>query len=280
MTVELGSTLFQIAFWIYLVATAAYVINLFSKDESAGRAGTWLLVVGLAFHTASLVVRTVAAERPPFLNLYEYMLSFAWGGIVVYLGLEYLTRTRAYGSFAVPLVTGISFLAVRLPIGVNPPMPALESPWRVPHIATAILAYASFAVAVGLSLMYLLREKSGGKDSFWTRRMPSAKTLDQTIYRLISFGFLMQTLLLITGAVWAQKAWGTYWSWDPKETWALITWLIYAAYLHMRTTRGWTGRTSAVVVIFGFVAVIFTLFGVNLLDKLGLLGASMHTYAN
>jgi cytochrome c-type biogenesis protein CcsB len=280
MTVELGSTLFKIAFWIYIGATAAYVVHLLSRRESAGRAGTALLLVGLAFHTASLVVRTIAAERPPFLNLYEYMLSFAWGGIVVYLGLELLTRTRAYGSFAVPLVTGIALLAVRLPIGVNPTMPALESPWRVPHIATAILAYASFAVAVGLAVMYLMREKCEGKDCFWTRRVPSARLLDQTTYRLISFGFMMQTLLLITGAIWAQKAWGKYWSWDPKETWALITWLIYAAYLHMRSAKGWSGRTSAAMVIVGFVAVIFTLFGVNLLDKLGLLGASLHTYAN
>lgn len=279
MTVEVGSTLFKIAFSIYLAATAAYVIHLLSERSAAGRAGSALLLAGLAFHTASLVVRTVAAGRPPFLNLYEYMLSFAWGGVVVYLGLEYLTRTRTYGSFAVPLVTGVSFLALRLPIGVNPTMPALESPWRVPHIATAVLAYASFAVAVGLAVMYLLREKSG-KDSFWTKKVPSAKFLDQTIYRLISFGFLMQTLLLITGAIWAQKAWGTYWSWDPKETWALVTWLIYAAYLHMRTTRGWSGRTSAVVVIIGFGAVIFTLFGVNVLDKLGLLGSSLHTYTN
>ncbi len=279
MTVELGSILFKIAFSIYLAATASYVVHLFTERQAAGKAGTSLLIAGLAFHTASLVVRTVAAERPPFLNLYEYMLSFAWGGVVVYLGLEFLTRTRAYGSFAVPLVTGVSFLAVRLPIGVNPTMPALESPWRVPHIATAVLAYAAFAVAVGLSLMYLVREKSGN-DSFLAKRIPSAKFLDQTTYRLISFGFLMQTLLLITGAIWAQKVWGAYWSWDPKETWALITWLIYAAYLHMRTTRGWTGRTSAVVAIVGFGAVIFTLFGVNLLDKMGLLGSSLHTYTN
>ncbi len=272
MTVELGSMLFKIAFWIYLSAAVFYVANLFSKRNAVGKAGLGLLLIGLAFHTASLVVRTVAAERPPFLNLYEYMLSFAWGGVVVYLGLEFLTKTRALGSFAVPLVAAISFLTVRLPTEVNPTLPALRSAWRVPHIATAVLAYAAFAVAVGLALMYLLREKNEGKESLWMMKMPSAGFLDQTIYRLISFGFLMQTLLLITGALWAQVAWGRYWQWDPKETWALITWLIYAAYLHMRTTKGWKGRKSAIMAIVGFAAVIFTLFGVNWL------GEGLHAY--
>ena len=280
MTVELGSTLFQIAFWIYAAAAVLYAAYLFSKREAAGRAGLIVLLIGFAFHTGSLVVRTVAAERPPFLNMYEYMLSFAWGGVLVYLGLEFLTRTRVYGSFAVPLVACISLLAVRLPTEVNPTMPALRSAWRVPHIATAVLAYSAFAIVAGLALMYLIRERKTRSDSFWASRLPAPDTLDRTAYRLVSFGFLMQTLLLITGALWAQKAWGTYWGWDPKETWALITWLIYASYLHMRFSKGWKGRTSAIVLVVGFGAVIFTLFGVNLLDKLGLLGPSLHTYTN
>lgn len=272
MTVTLGSTLFQIAFWIYLAAAIFYVVHLFDKKRAIGQAGLTLLLIGLAFHTGSLVVRTVAAQRPPFLNLYEYMVSFAWGGVIVYLGLEFLTKTRVFGSFAVPLVAGISFLAIRLPIDVNPTMPALRSAWRVPHIATAILAYSAFAVAVGAAIMYLIREKNEGQASFWATRLPPAASLDQTVYRLISFGFLMQTLLLITGAIWAQKAWGKYWSWDPKETWALITWLIYASFLHMRSTHGWRGRKSAIMTIVGFAAVLFTLYGVNLLGGL-------HAYA-
>lgn len=272
MTVELGSMLFKIAFWIYLAAAVFYVAQLFDKRRAISTIGLALLLIGLAFHTGSLVVRTVAAQRPPFLNLYEYMLSFAWGGVIVYLGLELLTKTRVFGSFAVPLIAGISSLAVRLPTVVNPTMPALKSPWRVPHIASAVLAYAAFAVAAGLAAMYLAREEHERQDSFWATRLPPAEFLNQTIYRLIGFGFLMQTLLLITGAIWAQQAWGRYWGWDPKETWALITWLVYAAYLHMRSMHGWRGRKSAIMTIVGFAAVMFTLFGVNL-------HGGLHAYA-
>jgi cytochrome c-type biogenesis protein CcsB len=139
------------------------------------------------------------------------------------------------------------------------------SAWRVPHIATAILAYSSFALAFSLAIMFLIKEKvDKNNTSAWTTRLPASELLDKMIYRAISFGFLMQTALLITGAIWAQFAWGSYWQWDPKETWALITWLLYAAYLHMRVTRGLRGRKSAVVCIIGFIVTMFTLVGVSL----------------
>lgn len=274
MTVENGVLIFQVVFWIYLLATAFYLGAMFTRKQWMGRVGTTALAIGLAGHTASLVVRTVAAQRPPFLNLYEYVLSLTWGVVVVYLALELLTRNRGFGSFTVPLVMIFAYLATTLPTEVNPTMPALKSGWRIPHIATAILAYASFALAFGLAIMYLLRERTDGNSkSFWATRLPSLQVLDQTVYRTIAFGFMMQTALLITGAVWAQFAWGRYWGWDPKETWALVTWLIYAAYLHTRTTMGWQGRKSAYVAIIGFVATIFTLFGVSLLMH------GLHSYA-
>lgn len=273
MTVELGVNLFQAAFWIYLAAAVCYIGFLITKKDVLGKTGTVLLLLGFLAHTGSLVVRTVAAGRPPFLNLYEYMLSFTWGAVVVYLALERIVKVRTLGSFAVPFIAAFAFLTYRLPTEVNPTMPALRSAWRVPHIATAALAYAAFGIAFVLAIMYLLAEKSEGKERpFWADRIPSLNILDITIYRMITFGFMMQILLLITGAIWAQIAWGSYWSWDPKETWALITWLIYAAYLHIRTTKGWKGRKSAIMAIIGFIAVIFTLFGVNLLGGL-------HSYA-
>lgn len=137
----------------------------------------------------------------------------------------------------------------------------------MPHVATAILAYSAFALAFGMAVMYLIQER------IETARIPALKTLDQVTYRTIAFGFLMQTALIITGAIWAQIAWGRYWGWDPKETWSLITWLIYAAYLHTRVTMGWRGHRSALVAAIGFIAVIFTFIGVSYLLP------GLHSYA-
>lgn len=269
MTVELGTSLFEITLWLYVAATILYVVYLINRSSAVGKAATVLLSVGWLVQTMSLVVRTEAAGRPPFLNLYEYMLSLTWGVVLVYLVIEWRIKSRDLGVFVVPLLTVFALLTARLPTEVNPTMPALRSAWRVPHIATAILAYASFGVAFGVAIMYLIRERIGaGKKSFWAKRLPSLDVLDKLVYRVTAFGFMMQTALLITGAVWAQFAWGRYWGWDPKETWALITWLIYAAYLHTRVTMGWKGRKSAVTIMIGFIAVIFTLFGVNILGGL------------
>ena len=274
MTVETGSAVFKLAFWVYLLSAACYLGYLFSRRERLSRVGTALLSVGLVVHTASLVVRTVVAARPPFMNLYEYVLSLTWGVVLVYLVLERVAKSRAFGAFVVPLVAIFAYLASRLPSEVNPTLPALRSAWRVPHIGSAILAYAAFALAFGLAIMYLARERVSNKGtSFWSTRLPSLDVLDQTIYRTIAFGFMMQTALLITGAIWAQFAWGRYWGWDPKETWSLITWLIYAAYLHTRTTMGWRGHRSALVSVIGFLAVVFTLLGVSYLLP------GLHSYA-
>lgn len=274
MTIELGAALFKAAFFLYLVASVAYIVYLARKSDGLGKASTGLLVAGGLVHAASLVVRTIAAARPPFLNLYEYVLSLSWGFMVVYLFVQWRAKSRELGAFAVPLLALFSYLAVRLPTEVNPTMPALRSAWRVPHISTAIFAYAAFGVAFGLAIMYLIRERIGeDKESFWASRLPPLKTLDRLVYRITAFGFMMQTALLITGAVWAQFAWGRYWGWDPKETWALITWLIFAAYLHTRVTLGWKGKRSAVMIVVGFTAMIFTLFGVNLLGGLHAYGS-------
>jgi len=273
MTVELGATLFKAAFIVYLGATACYVAYLVKENKAVGQAATYILLAGWLLHTGSLVVRTVAAQRPPFLNLYEYALSVTWGAVLVYMVLERITKSKGFGAFSVPLITLFTFLATLLPTEVNPTMPALMSAWRVPHVATAILAYSAFAIAFGMAIMYLIQERSEGKQTFWTTRIPPLKTLDQVIYRMIALGFLMQTALVITGAIWAQFAWGSYWSWDPKETWSLITWLIYAAYLHTRVTMGWRGHKSAIMVAIGFIAMLFTLLGVNLLHP------GLHSYA-
>lgn len=277
MTEQQGLTLFTYAFGFYGLASLVYLFGMVQNQVNVAKLGRAFFLLGLVVHTASLVVITMAIGRPPFLNLYEYMLSFTWAAAVVYAVMEILTKNTAFGAFCVPLIAAFVFFANKLPNAKidDSVMPALRSAWRVPHIGSAILAYGAFTIAFVLAILHLFREnidagkaRAKGKvvgKSFWDSRLPSAALLDQTIYRTIAFGFLMQTLLVIIGAIWAQIAWGGYWSWDPKETWSFITWLIYATYLHTRTTMGWRGRKSAWLAIIGFAAVVFTGLGVSYL---------------
>ena len=145
---------------------------------------------------------------------------------------------------------------------IKPLMPALQSRWLTIHVGSAVIAYGSFAVACGLAIMYLLNRKNMDKaDS----KLPDAEAYDYLSYRIIAFGFLMLTIVIVTGAIWAKYAWSRYWAWDPKETWSLITWLIYSVYLHLRFNRGWKGKSAALFAVIGFVCVIFTFVGVNIL---------------
>lgn len=274
MTVELGVLLFQIASWIYVAAALCYIGYLIAKKDAAGTAGTILLLVGLLFHTGSLVARTVATREPPFLNLYEYTLCMIWSAAVIYLVLQAITKTKVFGSFGVTLiaVAAVSSSYV-FSWAVRPVPPALKSIWRTPHIGSASLAYAAFGLAFCLAIMYLIKARAeANPKSFWGARLPALAALDRTVYRLIAFGFLMETFLILTGALWAQKSWARYWGWDNKETWSLITWLVYAAYLHTRSI-GWKGRKSAVLAIIGFAVAMFTLFGVSILLS------GLHSYA-
>ncbi len=272
--ISVAALLFRISFWLYVVSAVLYLVNLFSRQAHRRSVGRGLLAVGLCSHTASLILRYLSTGHPPFLNLYEYLISFTWAAVVVYLVIEASCKTDIYGAFVIPLICVFALVAYFLPSEEVYVMPALKSAWRVPHIATAVLAYSSFMVAFVLAVLYLTRERAERHtDSFWRSRLPQSDSLDRTMYRVMAFGFLMQTLLIITGAMWAQYAWGRYWGWDPKETWALVTWFIYAAYLHTRVTMGWRGRRSAILAIIGFVAVLFTLFGVSFLLS------GLHSYA-
>ena len=151
---------------------------------------------------------------------------------------------------------------------IQPLIPALKSNWLIAHVALCFFGYAAFAIAFGVSIMYLIRKPETAGNSPLISRLPSLRVLDELNYQLIMFGFLFLSAGIITGAVWANSAWGRYWGWDPKETWSLITWFIYATLLHAKLMRGWHGRRIAFLSILGFFAVLFTYFGVNLLPGL------------
>ena len=156
---------------------------------------------------------------------------------------------------------------------IQPLVPALKSNWLIAHVITCFLGYAGFAIAFAISFMYLFKQRDVEGKSSLLSYFPKPRVLDELTHQMVMFGFLFLSIGIITGAVWANSAWGSYWSWDPKETWSLITWFLYAALVHQRFTAGWRGRPAAIMTIIAFMAVLFTLWGVTYLLS------GIHTYA-
>lgn len=273
MTVDVN--LFYISFVCYTVSMLVYIFTFWKKGGMAASVGRGILLVGFLFQVAGLVVRSVNARFMPVTNMYESLNFFCSAIVLGYLILELKTKNRSYGAFILPVVFLLMAFSSMpsIPKEVLPLIPALQSQWLVWHVLLAFIGEAAFAVAFGASVMYLLRERAS-EGSFAARTFPSAESLDTVSYRAVAIGFPIFTLgALIFGAIWAKYAWGDYWSWDPKETWALITWIVYALYLHARIVYGWKGRVAAWISIIGFLATMFTLFGVNYLLS------GLHSYA-
>lgn len=262
---------FTATFVSYSIAIFLYLLYVVVKHQGAGKLATLITAWGWGINTAAIILRGVNAGRLPLTNGYEFLLAFAWGIAFFYLWFEYRYGFKTAGLFVIPVVwILLAFVAVEMPVSqraITPLMPALKSNWLSVHVATAILSYGAFTLSFGLALMYLLKERLGkraGATGF-IDNLPGIDHLDELSYRFITFGFFLLSLVIVSGAIWAEQAWGSYWSWDPKETWSLITWLIYGACLHARHTYGWRGRRSLVLAVFGFAAVLFTFFGVNYL---------------
>ena len=195
---------------------------------------------------------------------------------LIYLVVERTQRSRAIGAFVLPLAflaMAYASLSPNISDRIQPLIPALKSNWLIAHVMTCFVGYAAFAIAFGISIMYLIKSNSGENPNRLLMRLPDQQMLDELTHQMVLFGFLFLTVGIITGAVWANSAWGRYWGWDPKETWSLITWFVYATLLHARLMRGWRGRRIAYLSIVGFGAVLFTYFGVNLLPGLHSYGA-------
>ncbi len=260
---------FMTAFVLYIASAILSLLSITGIVKKGDKAATFLALAGFIFHTAAMVTRTIGAERLPFSNQYEFALSFSWGIILSYLVLYKIYRFSAIGAFVMPLAILVMGYASLQSRDVRPLMPALQSYWLTFHVGTAILSYGSFALAAGISVIYLIDAKRDDN----SRILSDPEVSDMLSYRVIAFGILMLTIVIISGAIWAQKAWSRYWAWDPKETWSLITWIIYAIYLHLRLRRNWKGKAAAWFAIVGFISVLFTFVGVNILLP------SLHSYA-
>lgn len=267
MNIEANSLIFAASF--YLISTIAIFVYVSSRKAKIAAAANWILILGFILHTVSIGARIAASGRLPFANLYESMTSFAWGIVLVDLVISYTRRNdiKAVSAIVIPVAFLATLYASTLNKAIEPLMPALQSNWLLAHVSVAIAAYGIFTFSFGTALCYL------AKNRWRVSWLPEEKKLDELTYRLIALAFPFLTLVIITGAVWAEQAWGTYWSWDPKETWSLITWLIYLGYLHARLVLGWKGRVAAWFAVTGFLAVIFTYLGVSFLLS------GLHSYA-
>ncbi|MCB0918952.1 MAG: c-type cytochrome biogenesis protein CcsB [Actinobacteria bacterium] len=246
-------------------------------DEPGRRAGNIALSLSwLAFTMlfVAVVARGVWAGRVPWGNMYEFSLTSALAILGVYLGVSTRRDVRWLGIFVIPLVLLTLGLAITvLYTETQQLVPALDSYWLVIHVSMAIVCGGAFLIAGTTAALYLIANRAqrpaGGPLSKLVcavgRRLPEPERLDRLSYRIVAFAFPVWTFAIVAGAIWAESAWGRYWGWDPKETWAFITWVIFAGYLHAQSTAGWKGRKASWLAIIGLVAYIFNYFGVNLL---------------
>jgi cytochrome c-type biogenesis protein CcsB len=276
-----SSGILSVVTFVYGFAAFLYVASWIFKKPEPGRLGTWVVFAGLMGNITGIAMRWMESYKlgyghAPLSNLYESLVFFAGTIAAVYLVIEKKYQNRIIGAFAMPfpfLAMAYASLSPNISDKIQPLLPALKSNWLIAHVVACFIGYAAFAIAFGLSIMYLIKEKDSVGKSPLLERFPKTGVLDELSHQMVMFGFLFLTVGIITGAVWANSAWGRYWGWDPKETWSLITWFIYATLLHARLTRGWHGRRIAYLSVAGFAAVLFTYFGVNLLPGLHSYGA-------
>ena len=247
------------------------------RSELSGRLGLLVTGVGALAHLVALVARGMAADpnRVPWGNMYEFTLA----GTFVVVALFLATTNRWRLSWLGPIVVGFTLVVLLADVlwlyePVAPLTEALESYWLVIHVVSAVIATGAFTLGAITSILYLLKARST-KETGYLARLPELTTLDRISYRMHAFGFPVWTFgVLISGPIWAHQAWSSYWNWDPKEVWAFITWVVYAAYLHARATAGWRGRNAAILALVGAATLWFNFIGINFFST-----TSQHSYA-
>ena len=246
-----------------------------------GLAGLLLTGVGAVLHAGVLVTRSAATGRVPWGNMYEFGTASVFVGVVVYVVVAVrVPGVRRIGAFVLGLaVFGLVLIGLYLYAAAGPLIAALRSDWLVVHVSAAILSFGIFMVSGVASALYLVRVRhdkrfpaDGLRSTGLAVKLPAAAVLDRVAHRTAIFGFPIWTFAVIAGAIWAESAWGRFWGWDPKETWAFISWALYAAYLHARSTAGWRGQPAAWINLLAFASLVFNLLFVNLVST------GLHSY--
>lgn len=251
-----------------------------APDRASGIARA-SVTVGLALHLLGVAMRGVDAGHVPWSTMYEFTITFSLAAVTAYVVIRRLRDAVWLG----PAVTGLATIALGLALAVlyreaTTLQPALQSAWLAIHVSVATIATGVFSVAFLATLIQLARAARDGGSSFFGRRawrrldvVPEPRSLEALSFRLNAVGFILWTFTVMAGAIWAEHAWGRYWGWDPKETWSFVVWVIYAAYLHARTTQGWQGRRASILALVGFGAIILNFTLVNLVFQ------GLHSYA-
>jgi cytochrome c-type biogenesis protein CcsB len=303
---ELSDTLFSIAVALYSVAVVAFSAQLAfgrrparqlvpagrgaggsagdaapvapSRTDRWGLIGLAVTVLGALVHAGVLVTRGMAAGRLPWGNMYEFATAAVLVAVVAYLVFAVrVPAVRDLGTFVTaPVVVAMVAIGLFLYAEAGPLVAALRSSWLAVHVSSAVLGSGIFLVSGIASVLYLVRTRRDARvargEAVAPSRLPDALVLDRVAHRTVVFGFPIYTFAMIAGAIWAESAWGRFWGWDPKETWMFISWVVYAGYLHARTTAGWRGRPAAWVNVVGLAVVLFNLLYVNMVST------GLHSY--
>ena len=241
-----------------------------ARASRIGRVAVSLTVLAFALHLGSIVARGVSAGRPPWGNMFEFSTTGALAVTGVFLLLLTRKDVRYLGTFVVLPVLLTLGLAVAVFYTESAQLvPALKSVWLVIHVTAAIIASGILTIGFAQSICYLVQEKrervpAESRQPSFMDRLPAAAVLDRSAYKMHAFAYPIWTFAVIAGAIWAENAWGRYWGWDPKETWAFITWMVYTAYLHARATAGWKGRKAAYLACLGYATFLFNYLVVNI----------------
>ncbi|HEC25318.1 MAG TPA: c-type cytochrome biogenesis protein CcsB [bacterium] len=282
-----GSLYFAISLFLIALSFAGYLIYILSNGKKIfAKISLAVLILTFALQTFAFTVRwlysyKIGIDMPPLVDLYDSLVLFSYVIILGFILLRTFYDFDALGLIITFIAGAALTFATFSPLSssiIEPGLPALKSYWILYHILALFLAYGAFATSCGLGVLFLIKfnkEKNPQKkENRFLRLIPSSNILDEAIYKTIIFGFLLDTIGNVIGAAWADNAWGGYWSWDPKETWALVTWLIYALFLHAKITRGWTEKRMAWIAVIGFFILIFAYLGVDILLP------GLHSYAS
>lgn len=261
MNLSSDVTYFWLSFIFYSASCLLYVVYLAVEKKRISQIASYTMAFGLVAQTVAIILRSINSGHLPLTNMFEYISVFVWFAAIFYFIFLKVFKLPILGAFICPVIFMLMVSASLLPKEVSMQLvPALQSYWLQIHVSLAASAEAAFLVAFAANIMYFLKKYLPDKSSF-ARRLPDLKKLDFYSYKAITVGYPMFTVgALFAGAIWAEQAWGIFWSWDPKEVCSLVVWLIYSAYLHARFVKGWSGTRAAVLSATGFICTVLTFF--------------------